>query len=112
MKKLSDKQKARKKKLAKIAPPKDGKCMKCHEFPDFRGLQKHHIIPRSQGGKDTKGNIIWLCGKCHFGKNGHRTEGAERGNLPDKPFMMSGYHGTTGKGFSKEQQAGKIKRDR
>ena len=73
MKKVSAKQAERIKKLAKIQPPKDGKCTRCHELPDFRGLHKHHIIPRARGGKDTKTNLEWLCAKCHGQKHG--TEG-------------------------------------
>lgn len=41
-------------------------CSECGLRPDFRGLQKHHIIFRSQGGKETQ----WLCGKCHSLKHG------------------------------------------
>ena len=38
-------------------------CEECGKPPDFRGLRKHHVIFRSQGGKN--GETIYLCGKCH-----------------------------------------------
>jgi hypothetical protein len=28
-------------------------------------LQKHHIVPRSWGGPNTKENIVAICGTCH-----------------------------------------------
>lgn len=51
--------------LNKLQPPSDGLCQICHQPPDFRGLSRHHIKKRSQGGNESKENIMWLCGKCH-----------------------------------------------
>ncbi len=31
--------------------------------PDWRGLQRHHVVFRSQGGKN--GKTTYLCAKCH-----------------------------------------------
>ena len=48
-----------------------GYCMKCHKLPDFRGLSKHEIKMRSQGGDPTeKTNCVLLCGKCHSAQKG------------------------------------------
>jgi len=69
MNKISVKQKARNRELAKIKPPEDGLCQNCGHRPDFRGLAKHHKIFRSHGGKEGD-NIIWLCSKCHSAEHG------------------------------------------
>jgi len=63
--KISKKQAKRNRELSKIQPPDDGRCEQCGQFPDFRGLAKHHKIFRSQGGSDNRDNIKWLCGRCH-----------------------------------------------
>jgi 5-methylcytosine-specific restriction endonuclease McrA len=43
-----------------------GKCMKCGKLPDWRGLSKHEIIFRSQGGDPLdESNCQLLCGTCH-----------------------------------------------
>ncbi len=65
LRKQSKKQQKRNRELALIPPPLDGKCQKCGNAPDFRGLAKHHLTFRSHGGKDTEDNLIWVCGKCH-----------------------------------------------
>lgn len=65
MKRISDKQKARAKKLAAMKPPADGRCVKCGKVPDWRGLARHHKIRRSAGGTDEAENIIFVCGICH-----------------------------------------------
>ena len=56
--------------LLELSPPDDGLCEKCHKPPDFRGLSRHHKKKRSQGGGEDKGNIIWLCGRCHSAEEG------------------------------------------
>lgn len=44
------------------------------------GLQEHHIVKRSQGGKDNPANRILLCWECHHGtagihgRDGHRLD--------------------------------------
>jgi len=48
-------------------------CQHCGKKPDFRGLQEHHLKLRSRGGK--KGETEFWCAPCHFGPDGHRTEG-------------------------------------
>ncbi|GAG55627.1 unnamed protein product [marine sediment metagenome] len=70
IKPISAKEKARRKKwnelvLYLIQYRARGKCESCKKSPDFRGLQGHHIIKRSQGGEDEETNAIVLCGKCH-----------------------------------------------
>ena len=70
IKPISAKQKERIRQLAQIKPPIDGRCQECENMPDWRGLSKDHIIPRSQGGTDDPENIKWKCGKCHSKKHG------------------------------------------
>lgn len=36
-------------------------CEHCHK----RGHSIHHLISKSQGGKDNIENLIWLCQPCH-----------------------------------------------
>ena len=38
-------------------------CKSCGKYPSS---QVHHIIPRSEGGKDDLNNLITLCGRCHM----------------------------------------------
>jgi 5-methylcytosine-specific restriction endonuclease McrA len=53
-----------------------GKCMKCGKLPDWRGLSKHEIIFRSQGGNPLdESNCLILCGKCHNRVHGILEEG-------------------------------------
>jgi 5-methylcytosine-specific restriction endonuclease McrA len=65
LRKISDKQKERNKKLAQIEPPADGRCQECGNLPDWRGLSKHHKLFRSKGGTDKLDNLIWVCFRCH-----------------------------------------------
>ena len=39
------------------------KCKICKKESEV--LEKHHIIPKSRGGKDTKDNLISICVECH-----------------------------------------------
>ncbi len=70
MKRISDK---RRRQLAlerelkvKLMERCHGRCEKCRKLPDFRGLDKHEIVRRSQGGDplDPK-NCLMLCRPCH-----------------------------------------------
>ena len=58
-----------KKELSAITPEleamSEGKCMQCGKAPDFRGLQKHHLVHRSQGGDNSLANVQMWCGSCH-----------------------------------------------
>lgn len=47
-----------------------GRCEECGQLPDWRGLQGHHIVKRSQGGEDTAENCLINCGRCHSGEHG------------------------------------------
>ncbi len=38
-----------------------GQCVLC----GGRGAHIHHIVFRSQGGKDAADNLVTLCGSCH-----------------------------------------------
>ena len=38
---------------------------KCRKCGNRRTLDPHHIIFRSHGGPDTRGNLITLCRRCH-----------------------------------------------
>ena len=42
----------------------------CEVCGSKSGLQKHHIVKRSQGGPDTLLNLILLCWECHHGTYG------------------------------------------
>lgn len=58
--------------------PKDGDrnlCFHCGNLPDWRGLHLVHKISLAQGGKTTRENCELWCAPCHFGPDGHRTEG-------------------------------------
>ena len=50
-------------------------CMHCGGRLDFRGIQLVHLIPLSRGGKTERDNVALWCAPCHFGPDGHRTEG-------------------------------------
>lgn len=52
---------------------------KCRNCGSKTYLEVHHIIYRSQGGTDARGNLITLCDKCHAEK--HKGERVY-------PFMM------------------------
>ena len=38
---------------------------RCQACGSLRGLEVHHIQPRSQSGDDSEGNLITLCADCH-----------------------------------------------
>ncbi len=40
----------------------DARCRLC---PSGRGLQRHHVVPRSLGGDDVDENLVPLCSACH-----------------------------------------------
>jgi hypothetical protein len=40
-------------------------CQRCGKKCNAEKLEVHHIIPRSQGGKDIADNLITLCKYCH-----------------------------------------------
>ncbi len=42
-----------------------GRCEKCGNLPDWRGLQGHHIMPRSKGGVYAPENCLIVCANCH-----------------------------------------------
>lgn len=70
IKQVSSKQSKRIRNLSKLEPPENGLCQLCGKLPDFRGLQKHHIVFRSHQGQDDYDNIKWICGRCHSAKHG------------------------------------------
>ena len=48
-----------------------GLCEICKKQPDWRGLSKHEIKSRAQGGDPTDpSNCQLLCGKCHSARGG------------------------------------------
>ena len=50
----------------------------CEICGNTRGLQIHHIVKRSQQGKDDLDNLILLCWNCHHGTAGvHGKNGRE-----------------------------------
>lgn len=40
-------------------------CQRCLEIFEKSELTVHHIVPRSDGGSNDKGNLITLCHECH-----------------------------------------------
>ncbi len=46
------------------------KRVKCTFCGSTENLQKHHVVPLSQGGEDSFLNRIWVCKPCH--KNVHK----------------------------------------
>ena len=50
-------------------------CGKCGRRPDGRGIQLVHLKSLGAGGKTTRVNCRLWCAPCHFGPDGHRTEG-------------------------------------
>ncbi len=91
MRRVSEKQTKRNKKLAAMAPPADGKCQICGNKPDWRGLARCHKKRRSDGRDDRRSNIVWACGPCHFSDNpiiGHKTESYEKPKPVDRPVGL------------------------
>lgn len=65
-KKKSTQKREEQKLTQKLLEESNGCCMNCGQFPDFRGLSKHEIKFRSQGGDPTDiNNVILVCGRCH-----------------------------------------------
>lgn len=55
--------------LHQIVAERDGK--HCRNCKTERGLDLHHVIFRSLGGKDVAENLILLCQRCHQDVHGH-----------------------------------------
>lgn len=52
---------------------RDGwRCRHCRSMSD--GITPHHIVFRSQGGKDTLDNLLTLCFICHRAVHDHNLE--------------------------------------
>jgi 5-methylcytosine-specific restriction endonuclease McrA len=45
------------------------------------GTEAHHVLPRSKGGPDEFGNLLWACASCHQHLHGHPAWARERGVL-------------------------------
>lgn len=43
----------------------NGRCEMGTPVCTLRGTECHHLLPRSQGGKDDLGNCVWTCHECH-----------------------------------------------
>lgn len=60
---------------------------RCALCDDVRGLQIHHVMPRSAGGSDDEMNLVTLCWRCHA--EAHGTYLPERHpNAPGTPEEM------------------------
>jgi 5-methylcytosine-specific restriction endonuclease McrA len=44
---------------------------RCRACSSKQGLEVHHVVMRSLGGKDEAGNLIALCRGCHESVHGH-----------------------------------------
>jgi len=51
--------------------------VKCYFCSIRTGNEKHHIIPKSQGGSNSKKNIMNLCSDCHDYFHYSRVKGLE-----------------------------------
>lgn len=52
----------------RIVERSSGFCECCGQWPDFRGIQVHHLKPKGMGGTKREypdDMLIALCGKCH-----------------------------------------------
>ncbi|NEO16819.1 group II intron reverse transcriptase/maturase [Moorena sp. SIO3F7] len=68
----------------KLLKRQKGKCTHCGlTFKDGDLLEKHHIIPRSQGGNDQLKNLELLHLHCHDAKHGKKIDSSE---LDTNPF--------------------------
>ena len=69
MKRVSKKQSAELRKRAKLKQEliekSGGRCERCLQLPDWRGLSLHHLKLLSQGGETEVGNATLLCFRCH-----------------------------------------------
>ncbi len=83
LKLVSEKQKPelalRRKVRAELMAKSDGRCQKCGRLPDFRGLHMHHKTHLSEKVITDTENCELICAPCHFGAEGHRTEGRIHG---------------------------------
>ena len=50
---------------------------RCALCDSTKGLQVHHVIPRSEGGSNQLQNLICLCWKCHAAAHGTILPGYE-----------------------------------
>jgi 5-methylcytosine-specific restriction endonuclease McrA len=57
------------KKLAVAVTKRDGK--NCRVCGVAHGLDLHHLLMRSLGGKDELMNLAWICWDCHKAIHGH-----------------------------------------
>ena len=72
----------------------DGMCQ--NKACQNEGITGHHIILRSQGGKDILENGIWLCAECHH--FAHHGQGKRDERLTARAFMINvilGYNALT-----------------
>jgi 5-methylcytosine-specific restriction endonuclease McrA len=57
-----------------------GKCARCHvEYG--QELTVHHILPKSQGGRNSRENLVALCFDCHCAEHGTIPYRRKRGVL-------------------------------
>ena len=46
-----------------------GVCGDCGGTLTLDAAELHHILPRSEGGRDVDANLILLCSQCHRGRH-------------------------------------------
>ena len=73
---------------AEVSRRSGGICEICRKA---RATNKHHKLPRSQGGKHTAENLLDLCGPCHDEVHAHPAAAYAKGHLvkADKRFAFA-----------------------
>ncbi len=114
-KELARRQRVRAKLLLECPTDKRGfpLCPQCGKLPDLKDgrgeLHLCHEISLARGGRTSYRNCHLACRACHNPDHGIRessnTLRSYSGDRP-APFQLAGTHGTTGKSWSREQQAG------
>jgi len=80
----------------------------CELCGNTQGLQKHHIVKRSQGGGDNQANIILLCWHCHHGTKGVHGKRGHKLDLQLKAGLEKYYRKCYNEKKVKELMGGKF----
>lgn len=64
----------------------------CEICGSISGVQRHHIVKRSQGGKNNEENLIYLCWEHHHGTNGVHGKNGRKLDLQLKMELQKEYY--------------------